>query len=207
MAIDAGTMTNSRQIGQTGRGGYMTTSITQLLPEDRLFQSGTTNAPLLRADPDYIGGVKADILTYRAPATPQGGTGTSLCRSAGRPEHTADPAAQQPRSDGTPCRPPQGATEPHRKGTRCAAKRRHFRRGPKQNRRPRPWLPPGLDPYEPAQIHPIGGLYTSLEFVRRTLTLQTGRLQLPDEGTTTLDGAQVFGRSVRLTQGLMNISP
>ncbi|EHM56020.1 two-partner secretion domain-containing protein, partial [Cardiobacterium valvarum] len=171
-------------------GGYVTTGVNQLLPDGQLFQSADNGRdPLLRTDPDYIGGVTVDIPAYRKPAAPQGGTQPPAVAQADRS------TAQARARNGKEALALVEANLADRLKARLNriegrladinpqdAPQNGVRFGVDQNKIAalEPWLPPGLDPHD---LHkPIGDLYANLELVRRQLALQTGRLQLPGEG-------------------------
>ena len=189
-SADSDVAASSGPVERIESGGYVTTGVNQLLPDGQLFQSADNERdPLLRTDPDYIGGVTADIPAYRKPGAPQGGAQPPVVTQA-------DHSTPQPRArNGKEALALVEANLADRLKARLNriegrladinpqdAPQSGVSFGVDQNKIAalEPWLPPGLDPHD---LHkPIGDLYANLELVRRQLALQTGRLQLPGEG-------------------------
>ena len=165
-------------------GGYVTIEgVAQQLPGNKLFNSAANNRDyLVQTDPDYIGGVVADVPTWREPAAAQTATGSGSSTgnnppatgnrfdrvSANLAEHLQNRLNHIEGSLASinPADAPQNGVNFGVDERKIAALA--------------PYTPSGIDPHD---LHKrMGDIYAEMENLRRQYALQTGRGELPGEG-------------------------
>ena len=165
-------------------GGYVTIEgVAQQLPGNKLFNSAANNRDyLVQTDPDYIGGVVADVPAWRGPAAAQtanGGSSTNSNKtpvtgnrfdrvSANLAEHLQNRLnhIEGGLASINPADAPQNGVNFGVDERKIAALA--------------PYTPSGIDPHD---LHKrMGDIYAEMENLRRQYALQTGRGELPGEG-------------------------
>lgn len=164
-------------------GGYVTIEgVAQQLPSSKLFNSDANNRDyLVQTDPDYIGGVVADVPAWRGPAAAQTATGSSANNNktpatgnrfdqvgANLAEHLQNRLNHIEGSLASinPADAPQNGVNFGVDERKIAALA--------------PYTPSGIDPHD---LHKrMGDIYAEMENLRRQYALQTGRGELPGEG-------------------------
>ena len=165
-------------------GGYVTIEgVAQQLPGNKLFNSAANNRDyLVQTDPDYIGGVVADVPTWREPATAQtanggsSGTANTAPATGNRFDQVGANLAEHLQNrlnhiEGglasiNPADAPQNGVNFGVDERKIAALA--------------PYTPSGIDPHD---LHKrMGDIYAEMENLRRQYALQTGRGELPGEG-------------------------
>lgn len=163
-------------------GGYVTIEgVAQQLPGNKLFNSAANNRDyLVQTDPDYIGGVVADVPAWREPATAQtangSSTGNNTPATGSRFDQVGANLAEHLQNrlnhiEGglasiNPSDAPQNGVNFGVDERKIAALA--------------PYTPSGIDPHD---LHKrMGDIYAEMENLRRQYALQTGRGELPGEG-------------------------
>ena len=165
-------------------GGYVTIEgVAQQLPGSKLFNSDANNRDyLVQTDPDYIGGVVADVPAWRGPAAAQtanggsSGTANTAPATGNRFDRVSANLAEQLQNrlnhiEGglasiNPADAPQNGVNFGVDERKIAALA--------------PYTPSGIDPHD---LHKrMGDIYAEMENLRRQYALQTGRGELPGEG-------------------------
>ena len=165
-------------------GGYVTIEgVAQQLPGSKLFNSAANNRDyLVQTDPDYIGGVVADVPTWSGPTAAQTATGSGSSTGNNPPatgsrfdqvganlaEHLQNRLNHIEGSLASinPADAPQNGVTFGVDERKIAALA--------------PYTPSGIDPHD---LHKrMGDIYAEMENLRRQYALQTGRGELPGEG-------------------------
>lgn len=164
-------------------GDYVTIEgVAQQLPGNKLFNSAANNRDyLVQTDPDYIGGVVADVPAWRGPAAAQTATGSSGTANtapatgnrfdqvgANLAEHLQNRLnhIEGGLASINPADAPQNGVNFGVDERKIAALA--------------PYTPSGIDPHD---LHKrMGDIYAEMENLRRQYALQTGRGELPGEG-------------------------
>lgn len=165
-------------------GGYVTIEgVAQQLPGSKLFNSAANNRDyLVQTDPDYIGGVVADVPTWSGPTAAQTATGSGSSTGNNPPatgsrfdqvganlaEHLQNRLNHIEGSLASinPADAPQNGVNFGVDERKIAALA--------------PYTPSGIDPHD---LHKrMGDIYAEMENLRRQYALQTGRGELPGEG-------------------------
>ena len=164
-------------------GGYVTIEgVAQQLPSSKLFNSAANNRDyLVQTDPDYIGGVVADVPAWRGPAAAQtaagsSGTANTAPATGNRFDRVGANLAEHLQNrlnhiEGglasiNPADAPQNGVNFGVDERKIAALA--------------PYTPSGIDPHD---LHKrMGDIYAEMENLRRQYALQTGRGELPGEG-------------------------
>jgi len=164
-------------------GGYVTIEgVAQQLPSSKLFNSAANNRDyLVQTDPDYIGGVVADVPAWRGPTAAQTAAGSSANNNktpatgnrfdqvgANLAEHLQNRLnhIEGGLASINPADAPQNGVNFGVDERKIAALA--------------PYTPSGIDPHD---LHKrMGDIYAEMENLRRQYALQTGRGELPGEG-------------------------